>query len=198
MNSGTFVINGNTQQLDKSTILFSKLSYGNNPQRMESNTLEKLYDMPYQYVSNSPSSNTLQYTITVDNFTIEQTRAHIDDTDFVTLGGEVNDSPLTLRTDIKPMDDVNNGPHPVNLTIGPFGIRPNDKLSFYFGLDNGVGNNNYDGRVASDSFEFTGNQLDSMPDPFSQTKHYHGTESHSPRNPVNSEYDVTWTIHKVS
>jgi hypothetical protein len=197
INSGTFVMNSNTQQLDKSTVLFSKLSYGNNPQRTESNTLEKLYDMPYQYISNSPSFNTSQYTITVDNFKIEETRAH-EDTDYVTLGAEVNNSPLTLRTNQKTMGDVNNGVHNVNLTVGPFGIGLKDKLSFYFGLDNGKGNNRCDGRVASDSFEYSGNQLGSMPDAFSQTKHYHGTDSPSFCNHVNSEYDVTWTIHRVS
>jgi len=100
------------------------------------------------------------------------------------------------------MGDVNNGVHNVKLTVGPFGISPNDKLSFYFGLDNGKGNNDCDGGVVSDSFEYTGNQLGSMPVAFTQTKHYHGTDSPSlplhSCNHVNSEYDVTWTIHRVS
>jgi hypothetical protein len=78
------------------------------------------------------------YAFTIENFTIRNTRAPHQDTDVVIASLKVDERMLPVL--IKPTGDVNNGDHPLNMTVFPaIAVGRETKLCFsYVILNNGA------------------------------------------------------------
>jgi hypothetical protein len=75
------------------------------------------------------------YNFTLNSFRITDTRSLHNDTDFVSIAVAVGkNAPITVPT--KPMGDVNNGTHTVNLTIPNVSVGPNDTVAFSYSIVN--------------------------------------------------------------
>lgn len=80
------------------------------------------------------------YTINLELFHIDHTRARHEDTDYVTLAAQVSNQPPQTQTLF--VGDVNDGDHAVNMHVGPFSVGPNDTLTFnYIIMNKGHDNN---------------------------------------------------------
>lgn len=68
----------------------------------------------------TPAFQPANYTFTVTQMTITETRSVHEDTDGVSASIAVGDSAPV--TDTKALGDVNNGEHPISLTVGPVAV----------------------------------------------------------------------------
>jgi hypothetical protein len=87
---------------------------------------------PYPVPAFAPA----RYTFTILSFQVLNTRSRHEDTDHVSasLGNGATPTPQTL---VKHVGDVNNGVHPVNLTLGPITVSdPNIGISFTYAILN--------------------------------------------------------------
>jgi hypothetical protein len=75
------------------------------------------------------------YTFTLTNFRITDTRSLHNDTDFVSIAVAVGKNP-PVTVPAKPMGDVNNGTHTVNLTIPNISVGLNDTVAFSYSIVN--------------------------------------------------------------
>jgi len=75
------------------------------------------------------------YTFTLTNFRITDTRSLHNDTDFVSIAVAVGKNP-PMTVPAKPMGDVNNGTHTVNLTIPNVAVGPADTVAFSYSIVN--------------------------------------------------------------
>jgi hypothetical protein len=75
------------------------------------------------------------YTFTLTSFRITDTRSLHNDTDFVSIAVAVGKNP-PITVPAKPMGDVNNGTHTVNLSIPNVAVGPNDTVAFSYSIVN--------------------------------------------------------------
>jgi hypothetical protein len=75
------------------------------------------------------------YTVSFDSFTIADTRAEHNDTDFAFLAIQVGQGSEPL-SQWKHIGDVDNGSHTVGITLGPVIIKPGDSLGIHYQVIN--------------------------------------------------------------
>ena len=75
------------------------------------------------------------YTFTLTNFRITDTRSLHNDTDFISIAVAVGKNP-PITVPAKPMGDMNNGTHTVNLTIPNVSVGLNDTVAFSYSIVN--------------------------------------------------------------
>jgi hypothetical protein len=75
------------------------------------------------------------FTITLESFSIEETRSTENDTDYVTVSVAVGSNPpQTLPT--KSMGNLGRGTYPVNLSIPDIEVLPNEAVAFVYSIVN--------------------------------------------------------------
>jgi hypothetical protein len=82
-----------------------------------------------------PPFEAANYTFSLDSFHIDNTRSLHEDTDVVSVALKVDGQ--TIGPEISRVGDVNNGDHPVGLSIGPILVdRPDARIEFNFQILN--------------------------------------------------------------